>query len=58
MSKDAVIAGLGVDNQEDKPVPCTRCNFDDEFITDYETDGKEFQFCGNCGQRVEGKKGL
>ncbi|MEJ9219532.1 hypothetical protein P4H46_15310 [Paenibacillus glucanolyticus] len=33
--------------------PCVRCNFDDEFITDYKTDGTEYVFCGNCGQVVE-----
>ncbi|MEK5479920.1 hypothetical protein NYE70_23780 [Paenibacillus sp. FSL R5-0407] len=40
--------------QVEKPVPCTRCGFDDEFIVDYEANGTEFTFCGNCGQRVEG----
>lgn len=49
-----VIAGQEEDpEQVDKPAPCTRCGFDDELIIDYEADGTEFTFCGNCGQRVE-----
>jgi hypothetical protein len=28
---------------------CKRCNFDNEFIRDYDEEGKEYVFCGNCG---------
>lgn len=38
---------------EEKRKPCTRCGFDDEFITDYREDGTEYDFCGNCGTVVD-----
>ncbi|WP_157685623.1 hypothetical protein [Paenibacillus donghaensis] len=46
---------------EEKRKPCTRCGFDDEFITDYLENGteigKEHVFCGNCGTPAkEGEK--
>lgn len=28
---------------------CKKCNFDDEFIIDYNEKGEEYTFCGNCG---------
>jgi Zn ribbon nucleic-acid-binding protein len=33
--------------------PCVKCNFDNDFTTDYEADGTEFVFCLNCGTRVK-----
>lgn len=51
MGAKTVIAG----RDDDKPEPCVRCNFNNEFITDYDAKGKEFRFCGNCGQPVEEK---
>ncbi|MEK5181372.1 hypothetical protein [Paenibacillus odorifer] len=41
--------------RQGKHKPCTRCGFDDEFITDYLVDGTEHVFCGNCGTPAEVK---
>jgi transcription initiation factor TFIIIB Brf1 subunit/transcription initiation factor TFIIB len=32
---------------------CTKCNFDYGFIIDYDAQGKEYTFCGNCGTVVK-----
>jgi transcription initiation factor TFIIIB Brf1 subunit/transcription initiation factor TFIIB len=34
--------------------PCKECRFDDEYITDYDNQGNEYIFCGNCGTVKEG----
>jgi hypothetical protein len=37
----------------DEPAPCKKCGFEDEFINDYNEEGEEYTFCGNCGTVVE-----
>ncbi|KGE18464.1 hypothetical protein [Paenibacillus wynnii] len=40
---------------DEKCKPCTKCGFDDSYITDYHEDGTEYDFCGNCGTPVSEK---
>jgi hypothetical protein len=37
---------------QEKRKPCTKCGFEYGFITDFQEDGTEYEFCHNCGTLV------